>query len=122
VTGRAEGESWQDRARRLSPIAYARAGLPPTLLIHGDGDDVVPVEQADRFARALREHGNAVVFHRRAGWPHAFAVMPRAPADERVEETLRMIEAFLAEIRHIAPADRPRSRAQAAPSPPRRSR
>ncbi len=36
-----------------SPIHYAKSGSPPTLLIHGDADDVVPFEQSQQFEKAL---------------------------------------------------------------------
>jgi len=40
-------------ARRVSPLTYVRAGLPPILSIHGDKDDVVPYEHATRLHEAL---------------------------------------------------------------------
>jgi len=40
-------------AKRVSPLTYARAGLPPILTIHGDKDDVVPYSQAARLHEAL---------------------------------------------------------------------
>lgn len=40
-------------ARRVSPMTYVRAGLPPILTIHGDKDDVVPYSQATRLKEAL---------------------------------------------------------------------
>ena len=33
-------------AKRVSPLSYVRAGLPPILLIHGDADPIVPYSQA----------------------------------------------------------------------------
>jgi acetyl esterase/lipase len=36
-----------------SPIHFAKAGAPPTLLIHGDADEVVPFEQSQQFEKAL---------------------------------------------------------------------
>src|SRR5262249_41873558 len=44
-----------DLARRLSPIAYVRKGLPPVLTIHGDADPIVPYEQAVHLTSALKE-------------------------------------------------------------------
>lgn len=40
-------------AKRVSPLTYVRAGLPPILTIHGDSDDVVPYSQATRLKEAL---------------------------------------------------------------------
>ncbi len=40
-------------AKRVSPLTYVRAGLPPVLTIHGDKDDVVPYSQATRLKDAL---------------------------------------------------------------------
>jgi acetyl esterase/lipase len=44
-------------ARQVSPITYVRAGLPPIITIHGDGDDVAPYSQAVRFHAALDKAG-----------------------------------------------------------------
>jgi acetyl esterase/lipase len=35
-----------DVAKRVSPVTYVRAGLPPTITIHGDADRTVPYPQA----------------------------------------------------------------------------
>lgn len=40
-------------AKRVSPLTYVRAGLPPVITIHGDKDDVVPYSQATRLKTAL---------------------------------------------------------------------
>jgi len=40
-----------------SPIAYARPGLPPILLLHGDKDETVPVGVAESFQAALAAAG-----------------------------------------------------------------
>ncbi len=40
-------------AKRVSPMTYVRAGLPPILTIHGDKDDVVPYTNATRLHAAL---------------------------------------------------------------------
>jgi acetyl esterase/lipase len=46
-----------DLARRMSPLALVRAGSPPVLIVHSDADAVVPYDQAERLARALRGAG-----------------------------------------------------------------
>ncbi|MFN0084945.1 MAG: alpha/beta hydrolase fold domain-containing protein [Blastocatellia bacterium] len=44
-------------ARRVSPIQYVRAGLPPILTIHGDSDPTVPYSHAVRLHEALNKAG-----------------------------------------------------------------
>jgi acetyl esterase/lipase len=44
-------------ARQLSPINYVDAKYPPTLIIHGDSDKVVPSQQAQDMDQALAKAG-----------------------------------------------------------------
>ena len=44
-------------AKRVSPLTYVRAGLPPILTIHGDADRVVPYQHAVRLHDALTKAG-----------------------------------------------------------------
>ncbi len=44
-------------AKRVSPLTYVRAGLPPILTVHGDQDPVVPYEQSVRLHKALTAAG-----------------------------------------------------------------
>ncbi|MCI0349926.1 MAG: alpha/beta hydrolase [Acidobacteriales bacterium] len=43
----------EDLARRLSPLTYVRADLPPILTIHGDADKLVPYSHGVRLHEAL---------------------------------------------------------------------
>ncbi len=47
----------EDIARRVSPITYVRAGLPPVITIHGDADPTVPWSHAVRLHEALTGAG-----------------------------------------------------------------
>jgi acetyl esterase/lipase len=47
----------EEIARRVSPLTYVRAGLPPILTIHGDADPTVPYTHAQRLQKALTEAG-----------------------------------------------------------------
>lgn len=47
----------EDVARRVSPLTYVRAGLPPIITIHGDADPVVPYSHATRLHEALNKAG-----------------------------------------------------------------
>ena len=42
-----------DVAKRVSPLAYDRAGLPPIITVHGDADRTVPYAEAVRLHEAL---------------------------------------------------------------------
>ncbi len=64
--------------RQASPISYVSANSPPTLLIHGDRDEVVPLQQSEVLAAKLNEAGVPVklVIHPGGGhpWPDFWRV------------------------------------------------
>lgn len=43
--------------REISPIYFVTRELPPTLIIHGDADKVVPLQQAESFVERAKEAG-----------------------------------------------------------------
>jgi acetyl esterase len=51
-------DAWK-RLREASPSTYARAGMPPYLLIHGDKDPQVPYAQSMRFQEQMKAAGNS---------------------------------------------------------------
>ena len=59
-----------DVARRVSPLSYVRAGLPPVLTIHGDADPVVPHQHALRLHKELADAGVANELHVVPGGGH----------------------------------------------------
>jgi dipeptidyl aminopeptidase/acylaminoacyl peptidase len=58
------GDLWKDRKmlRENSPAQRADAIQVPVLLMHGDADTVVDVDQSERMAKALREAGGQVEY------------------------------------------------------------
>jgi dipeptidyl aminopeptidase/acylaminoacyl peptidase len=44
---------------------------PPTCVIHGTVDQLVPVTQSDRLVEKLKEKGVPHYYSRINGWPHA---------------------------------------------------
>ena len=59
--------------REISPIYFITAKLPPTLIIHGDQDDIVPLEQSERFAqRAAKVAASPVKLIVRPGKGHGW--------------------------------------------------
>jgi len=47
----------EEIARRVSPLSYVHAGLPPIITIHGDADPTVPYTHALRLRDALDKAG-----------------------------------------------------------------
>lgn len=43
--------------RQISPVTHVDADDPPVLLIHGDADQLVPIQQSERVIEALDEAG-----------------------------------------------------------------
>lgn len=56
----------------ISPANYIRADLPPTLIIHGDADKLVPVQQARLFAERAAEVKATVKVIERPGKAHGW--------------------------------------------------
>ncbi|MGN6221498.1 MAG: alpha/beta hydrolase fold domain-containing protein [Microbacterium sp.] len=61
-----------DAVRLCSPITHIRADAPPFLLVHGELDALVPVEQSEVFADAMRREGASVDFRRVPGADHSW--------------------------------------------------
>lgn len=70
------GAASEEAVREASPLTYVRPGYPPTLLMHGAADDLVPMESSLRLHAALTEAGAPVELHVFAGAPHAFDAIP----------------------------------------------
>ena len=50
-------EGRQALGKEISPIYYVTAKLPPTLLIHGDADEAVPLQQTESFMKRAKDAG-----------------------------------------------------------------
>jgi acetyl esterase/lipase len=50
-------EGRQRIGKDVSPIYYVTRDLPPTLIIHGDKDELVPIQQAELFVAKATEAG-----------------------------------------------------------------
>lgn len=59
-------------AKKLSPVNTAAANFPPALIVHGDGDKVVPLQQAKVMDQALTK----------AGAPHKLEVISGGGHDQ----------------------------------------
>jgi len=62
----------QDRKTEISPCHHVRAGLAPTLILHGTADKTVPFENAERFTKLMKEAGNRCELESFEGQGHGF--------------------------------------------------
>ncbi len=66
-------EGNEEKFRIASPVSHVDKHTAPFLIIHGEEDDVVPIDQSERMAAALRGHEVPVEFIRMPGEGHAFS-------------------------------------------------
>ena len=72
-------------AKAASPIVYVKKNTPPFLIVHGTGDTMVPLMQAERLYVALKVAGADATLIRIAGGEH------NSPFNKEMEPT---VEAF----------------------------
>ena len=81
-------------AAQASPVTYARAGVPPFLLLHGRADRFVPCVQSERLTAALAGAGADVALHTYDGAGHMWLGAPEAAADA-LDRTVAFLRARL---------------------------
>ena len=79
-----------DLARKASPVSYVApdATIPPTLIMHGGADPLLPFEQSAALYDCLRLAGKDVEFYRMEGDGHGGGAFDN-------EEVLDIVEVFL---------------------------
>jgi acetyl esterase/lipase len=98
-------------AKRVSPLTYVRAGLPPVLTIHGDADPTVPYTQSVRLHKALTDVGVPNELMTIPGGKHGFDCCSLA---ERTRAYAKIRE-FLTRYRVLDAARAPSTGAQGQP-------
>jgi dipeptidyl aminopeptidase/acylaminoacyl peptidase len=63
----------KEACRRVNPITYITNDDPPFLIMHGDKDMTVPLNQSQLLYEALKKAGVRVKFHTVKGGGHGFA-------------------------------------------------
>ncbi len=64
-------EDQPERYAEASPLNYVTPDDPPTLILHGTVDALVPINQADILAKKLAAVGVPYIYDRLPGWPHS---------------------------------------------------
>jgi len=68
-------ERFKDIGRKISPVNHVTSDDPPTLIIHGDADKLVPIQQAELIIAKLKEAGVPAELVVRPGAAHGWATM-----------------------------------------------
>ncbi len=89
-----EGKTQEEQdamAARLSPRRLVRGATPPVFLVHGDDDDIVPLQQSQIMVDTLREVGTDVSLVVREGAGHFWITIFReiVMAVDWLDEKLR---------------------------------
>ncbi|MBA4150814.1 MAG: alpha/beta hydrolase [Verrucomicrobia bacterium] len=58
--------------KEISPIYFVTSDLPPTLIVHGDADKLVPIQQAETFVQRAKEVGATAKLIIREGKGHGW--------------------------------------------------
>ena len=91
------------KAAKYSPSNLVRKGLPPMLIIHGKADTIVPHEHAAKFAKMMKRKKNNCEFIDFEAVNHSFFNFNVSA--QHFEITLNSIDAFLANLDCIEPAE-----------------
>jgi acetyl esterase/lipase len=82
---------------RLSPLHHVRPGAPPTLILHGKADAVVPYRSVEQFAEAMKKAGNRCELIGYEGRGHGFFNHRRGNPADFIATTGQM-DRFLASL------------------------
>lgn len=88
---------WQ----RFSPIHNIRPGHPPTVILLGTRDELVPVTTGEAYCDRVRAAGSSCQLHLYEGQPHAFFAWRRSP--QHYCQTLVATDEFLAGLGYLEP-------------------
>ncbi len=75
VSETASREEKEKALKPLSPIYGISSATPPTLIIHGEADTLVPIQQSERYLAKLKEAGVETKLERRPGKGHGWPGM-----------------------------------------------
>jgi acetyl esterase/lipase len=77
------GARWQE----ISPAHQVKAGLPPTLVLHGTGDTTTPFKGAQMFYDAMVKAGNRCDLVVNEGGPHGYLMFDGALFHDALVQT-----------------------------------
>lgn len=72
-----DGAKRNEIGKQISPINHVSADDPPTLIIHGDADKLVPIQQAELIIGKFKEVGVPAELVVKPGAAHGWADLPK---------------------------------------------
>jgi acetyl esterase len=87
-------ERFGGRELEASPLHHVREATPPTLIMHGDADTTVRIEQIRRFQKRMQETGNVCEVIEYPGREHGFFNHGRGGGKDH-QATLQAADDFL---------------------------
>lgn len=75
IKGHSEADI-EERARQISPARLVQGPTIPFLLIHGDADPLVPLQQSQKMVAALKAAGGTAELIVKAGGGHPWLTLP----------------------------------------------
>jgi acetyl esterase len=88
-------EKLEGREFEISPVHNIKRRMPPTLIIHGKMDEIVPLENIVRFKHSMQQEDNMITLKRFRKQNHEFYKFSNNPKHFR--KTLLLTENFLEE-------------------------
>lgn len=79
-----------DKAKAVNPIKYISKDVPPFLIVHGDQDRTVPLNQSQLLFDALKRNESYVQFHTIHGAGHGGAGFSETEVDDMVRDFFSM--------------------------------
>ena len=80
---------------QISPIHFVKAGLPPTIIFHGQADTTVPYATVEKFTEVMKAAGNRCELIGYPGQAHGFF------NKAKYAETLAATDAFLVSLGYL---------------------
>lgn len=84
--------------QRFSPLLYLNDTIPPTLIIHGTNDKIVPEQQSLVLKNKMEEMSLTYEFHELSGMGHAFRGATRAQKDSTQRWIVDFVRGYYSEL------------------------
>lgn len=78
--------NWKEEWLKASPMFYVKKDMAPTIIVHGDDDELVPYEQSVIYDKALREAGVDCQFITIKGGKHGGAPFLQPDILKQIED------------------------------------